>query len=306
VLLYATGDSQCPVERRWTYEVALGTEAIAPGPELRQVLDAHEAARAWGADVVHDHTLGGPHLAHRSDVVVTTNHGPFAGDLAALYRRVAGAVPVFAISHHQAGTAEGIPIARVIHHGIDVEGVPVGSGRAGHAVVLGRMSPDKGVHTAIEVAREAGVPLKIAAKMREQLEHEYFDACVRPLLGGDIEYLGELGGAAKRVLLSEAVCLLNPIRWPEPFGMVMVEALAVGTPVVATPCGAAPEIVDDSITGFLRTDVASLAAAVTHVGGLDRSACRRAVEERFSATRLASEHVEGYRAALRRAGLVAA
>ncbi|HJR26141.1 MAG TPA: glycosyltransferase, partial [Acidimicrobiales bacterium] len=263
VLLCATADSRCPVERRWTYGEALGIAAIAPGPELRHALDAHEAIRSWGADIVHDHTLSGPHLAvgREGPPVITTNHGPFDGDLAALYRRLADRVPVLAISHHQAATAGDIPIAAVIHHGIDVAGVPIGSGAAGHVLFLGRMSPDKGVHVAIEVARGAGVPLKIAAKMSEKDEREYFDACVRPLLGGgDVEYLGEVGGSAKRALLADALCLLNPIRWPEPFGMVMVEALAVGTPVLATPCGAAPEIVDDGVTGFLRSDVASLTA----------------------------------------------
>jgi glycosyltransferase involved in cell wall biosynthesis len=156
------------------------------------------------------------------------------------------------------------------------------------------MSPDKGVHTAIEVARAVGIPLRIAAKMREKDEFEYFYQRIKPHLGGDVEYLGEVGGEAKLALLAEAACLLNPIEWPEPFGMVMVEALACGTPVIATRRGAAPEIIDDGITGFLRSDTDSLATALGHVLGLDRGACRAAAETKFSAKRMAVEHIAVY------------
>ena len=300
VLLYATGDSTCPVERAWTFETARGTDRVSPAAELRHVVDAYDTARRWGADVVHDHTVTGPFYAERHPdlVVVATNHGLFDGDLAPLYRRLAGRVAIIAISHHQAATARGIATTAVIHHGVDVDAFPVGVGRDGHVLFLGRMSPNKGVHTAVHVARAAGLPLRIAAKMRESVEHEYFSQCVKPLLGGAVEYLGEIGGDAKLALLANALCLLNPIAWPEPFGMVMIEALACGTPVIATPCGAAPEIVDDGVTGFLRSDTDSLVAAMSHVAGLDRGACRAAVEARFSAKRMAAEHVEVYTAAV--------
>jgi glycosyltransferase involved in cell wall biosynthesis len=286
----------------WTFETALGTDHASPAAELRQVIEAYDAARRWGADIVHDHTMTGPFYATRfPDLrVVTTNHGPFDKDLAPLYRRIALEVPVIAISHHQASTAGDIPLAGVIHHGIDLDAYPIGTGRGGHALFLGRMSPDKGVHTAIAVARRAGMPLRIAAKMREKDEHEYFNERVRPQLGGMVEYLGEVGGESKLALLANAACLLNPIAWPEPFGLVMLEALACGTPVVATPYGAAPEIVDDGSTGFLRTDTESLVTALTHVGGLSRGACRASAELRFSSKRMASDHCEIYTAAASR------
>jgi glycosyltransferase involved in cell wall biosynthesis len=299
VLLYATGDSTCPVQRAWTYETARSTEHATPAAELRHVIDAYETIKRWDADVVHDHTMTGPFYAERHPelTVVTTNHGPFDGDLGPLYRHLAGRVPIIAISRHQAATARAIPVAAVIHHGVDVDSFPEGTGRGGHALFLGRMSADKGIHTAIHVARAAGIPLRIAAKMREKAESEYFTQQVKPLLGGDVEYLGEVGGDAKLALLAEAACLLNPIAWPEPFGMVMIEALACGTPVVTTPCGAAPEIVDDGVTGFLRSDVDSLATVVGHVTGLDRHVCRSAAESRFSALRMAREHAKVYRTA---------
>jgi glycosyltransferase involved in cell wall biosynthesis len=302
VLLYATGDSTCPVTTAWTYDTARGIGAGGGcAVELRHVIDAYDAARAWGADVVHDHTLVGPVYAERFDglTVVTTNHGPFDAELAAMYRTVADWVAVVAISHHQASTAPGIPIAAVIHHGLDLARFPAGAGDGGYALFLGRMNPDKGVHTAARVARAAGVPLRIAAKMREPAERDYFAQRVRPLLGGDIEYVGEVGGVDKLELLAGAACLLNPIAWPEPFGMVMIEALACGTPVVATPCGAAPEIVDDGITGYLRRGEDALSAVVAQAPGLDRDACRQAVKERFSATRMVEDHLALYDRALR-------
>jgi glycosyltransferase involved in cell wall biosynthesis len=178
--------------------------------------------------------------------------------------------------------------------------VPIGSGGGGYACVLGRMHPDKGVREAILVARRAGVPLFIAAKMREPGEREYFDTVIRPLLGPDTQYLGELNVADKYALLGEARALLNPIQWNEPFGMVMIESLATGTPVVATPRGSSPEIIDDERTGFLRPTVDELATALVRAGGLDRRLCREDVQERFSAARMAAEHADLYSTLLHR------
>jgi glycosyltransferase involved in cell wall biosynthesis len=300
VLLCTTGDSTCPVTRSWTYPRSVGVHLMNPAAEVRHVLAAYDAALEWGADIVHDHTLVGPLYAsqHPELPVVTTIHGPFDADLTPLYRRIAGEVGVIAISHHQASTAAGIPLAGVVHHGVDLARYPYGTGDGGYALFLGRMEPGKGVHTAAEVARRAGVPLRIAAKMREASEVDYFESAVQPLLGDGIEYLGEIGGAAKLQLLAEASCLLNPIAWPEPFGMVMIEALACGTPVVTTACGAAPEIVDEGITGFVRDDEASLVEALRQAGGLDRAACRDAVAARFSTQRMAAAHVELYERAV--------
>jgi glycosyltransferase involved in cell wall biosynthesis len=193
-----------------------------------------------------------------------------------------------------------VRIAAVIPHGLDLTGFRLGAG-GGYVAFLGRMHPGKGVSTAIRVARAAGLPLRIAAKMREPTERAYFQAEVEPLLGGDVEYVGEIAADEKSAFLGGATCLLNPLAWPEPFGLVMVEALASGTPVVATPCGAAPEIVDHGVTGFLAGSVVDLAAAVRRVGELDRGACRRAAEERFSAERMVRDHLALYGRARERA-----
>jgi glycosyltransferase involved in cell wall biosynthesis len=298
VLLYATGDSVCPVPRSWSYERAVGVGLGGAAAELRQVIEAYEVVAE--SDIVHDHTLVGPVWAERFPwlPVVTTNHGPFRSELGALYRAIAGRVPVIAISAHQAADAGDIPVAAVIPHGVDLEDFPLGPGDGGYVAFLGRMHPDKGVHTAARVARAAGVPLRIAAKMHEAHERAYFEAEVAPLLGGSIEYVGEVGGVDKAALLGHAACLLNPIAWPEPFGMVMIEALAYGTPVVATPFGAVPEIVEDGVTGFLGTDEDQLVAALGKVGDLDRGACRASVQARFSAERMVADHVGFYRRVL--------
>jgi glycosyltransferase involved in cell wall biosynthesis len=298
VVLVATGDSTCPVPMSWTHERAVGTGPTGPLDELRQVLHAYDLVAERAVDVVHDHTLIGPLYASRFAglTVVTTNHGTFDGELGRLYRIVSATAPVVAISHHQASTAGDTPTT-VIHHGVDLDHFPFGVG-GDHAVFLGRMSPDKGVDRAIHIARGAGICLRIAAKMHEPDEVAWFEQAVRPLLGGDVEYLGEINATEKVRLLASSSCLLNPIGWPEPFGMVMVESLACGTPVLVTPQGAAPEIVDDGVTGFVRASDAELIRCVQHVAGLDRRACRAAVEARFSGSRMVADHLALYQRAI--------
>jgi glycosyltransferase involved in cell wall biosynthesis len=245
--------------------------------------------------------VAGPFFRYRpaSLPVVTTNHGPFSSRLGDLYRLMGPDVAMVAISHRQAADAGGVRIARVIHHGIDVDAVPVGDGTGGYAAFLGRMSPDKGPREAILIARQAGFRLLLSARIQGREEQEYFDSQVAPLLGPEVEFLGELNVAEKYQLMGGAAAFLNPIQWPEPFGLVMIEALATGTPVVGTGSGAAPEIVDDGVTGYLRTGIDDLAEALTLAPGLDRAACRRAAELRFSVGRMVADHISLYEEILR-------
>ena len=301
VMLFATGNSTCKVPIAYRFDTSLGVgRDDATLTELLHVVSAYEQVK--GYDIVHDHTLlgpaysgGYPHLP-----VVTTNHIPFSGGIEEYYRSLSGRIPIIAISNAQAQAARDIPIAAVIHHGIDVDEFPIGEGDGGYALFLGRMNPDKGVHTAIEVARAAGVELKIAAKCRERAEKAYFSEVIEPMLGHGVEYLGEVGNDEKLGLLARAACLLNPIAWPEPFGMVMLEALACGTPVVATHAGAAPEIVDDGVTGYLADSPLDLAKAVELASRLDRSKCRVSVKERFSKEIMVQKHLDVYRQVLAR------
>ena len=302
VVLATTADSTCPVPR-----VSLLRSPAAPIgaqlPELRHVLHAHE--QLADCDVIHDHTLSGPLLAvgrRTGPPVVTTCHGELSGELGDYYRQLSRHVAVIGISHAQVSAAPGVAHA-VVHHGLVPEDFPFGRGEGGHLLFLGRMSPDKGADRAVRAARAAGVPLLLAAKMREPAELEYFARHVEPLLGEEAHYLGEVDFATKTSLLASARALLVPIRWPEPFGMVMIEALACGTPVLAFPEGAAPEVVEHRRTGFLCRDEADMAAAVGRLSELSREDCRDAVERRFSARRMAAEHVRVYRSAIARRNL---
>jgi glycosyltransferase involved in cell wall biosynthesis len=190
-------------------------------------------------------------------------------------------------------------VDRVIRHGIDPSRFPAGRGDGGFLLFLGRMTPDKGARQAVEIARAAGVRLLLAAKMHEPAERAYFAEQVEPLIGDGIEYVGEPGQARKLELLGAAGALLFPICWPEPFGLVMIESLACGTPILTRPVGSAPEIVEHGRTGFLCADDDALVAAVAEVGSLDREACRAAARHRFSTARMVTEHLALYRSMIR-------
>ncbi len=294
VVLFTTGDATCPVERRWVHPRALGT-VVDTRSELAHVEAAYEAL--GGCDLIHDHTLLGPlwGFARTVDVpVVATVHNPFTPEAAGLYELVGSRVAIVAISHHQRSTAPRVPVAAVIHHGIDVEQYPLGGGDGGYVLFLGRMSPDKGVHRALAVAKAAGRRLVIAAKMREPEELRYFHEVVEPLLDDQVTCLGEATGPEKIALLAGAEALLNPIRWAEPFGLVMIEALATGTPVLAFAEGAAPEIVEHGRTGFLCADEDDMAGRLAEVGRLARHACRQSALERFSTERMVEDHLRLY------------
>ncbi len=295
VVLFATGDSTCPVERHWSVPHALGTTGSLID-ELGHVERAYAALA--DRDIIHDHTLLGPLWAMANQIeipVVTTAHGEFTPELTELYATVGQRSAVVAISHHQRSTAPSVPVASVIHHGIDIDDVPFGRGDGGYVAFLGRMHPDKGVHRAIEIARAAGKRLLIAAKMWEPAEHRYFADVVEPLLGADAVYLGQVDHRAKFDLLAAAEALVNPIRWPEPFGLVMIEALAAGTPVLAFAEGAAPEIIEHGRTGFVCRDEQDMVDRLRAVGEIDRRACRRAARCRFSTHRMVDDHLALYR-----------
>ncbi len=304
VLLAASADSTCPVP------MVPGAASSDPDGTndatslMAQVVAAYEAMA--GMDVIHDHTPVGPLYRGRPPgvPVAVTNHNAFSPEAVSVFRAAAADTAVIAISHDHATRAEGVPIARVIHHGIDLARVPFGEGRGGYAVFLGRIDPTKGVVEALRIARSAGVPLRIAAKMRDASERDYFETEVRPLLTSEHEYVGEVSEADKQQLVGDAFALLNPIQWPEPFGLAMIEALAAGTPVVGTPYGSAPEIVDSGRTGYLA-EAGELPGLLPRAAELDRAECRADVERRFSAERMVRDHVALYQeltAAARRTG----
>jgi glycosyltransferase involved in cell wall biosynthesis len=301
VHLFTVGESRCPVRRNWLYvhpSDPMGTSV----EEAAHVLAAYDALA--DVDVIHDHSVLGPLVSrsysrHRVPVV-STHHGAFTAENQRIFAEIARHAAVVAISHDQAGRAGRVPISAVIHHGIDLDAYRPGPGDGGYLLFLGRMSPDKGVHLAVRAARAAGLPLRLASKIREAAEWDYFEQDVRPLLGPDDDLTTEPGFAQRLQLLRHAVALVNPIRWPEPFGLVMAESLACGTPVIGYANGAAPEIVDHGRTGFLCADEQALVTSIGRASELDRSACRAAVEKRFSMQRMAYEHEALYRQVVNR------
>lgn len=294
VLLAASYASTCPVK------LAPGIPSCNPASlgscsdELRHCIASYNAM--LDVDIIHDHTLAGPLYRHAPKNIprVVTAHGPFSPEFRTIYSTAAQDAALIAISHHQASTAPPGIVDAVIHHGIDTSTIPMGQGTGGYACFLGRMDPSKGVLEALDVAAKANMSLLIAAKMHSLTEKTYFNSIIKPRLGKGVDYLGELDAQEKYALLGNAVALVNPIQWDEPFGMVMIEALSVGTPVIATPRGSAPEIIQHGVTGYLETSIDAMAHALHIAPGLSREACRKSITDSFSAEAMVSQHVDVY------------
>jgi glycosyltransferase involved in cell wall biosynthesis len=299
VRLFTVGESQCPVLTDFLYPKAIAPIGVTV-PETAHVLAAYESLADM--DVIHDHTFLGPLISGlrgmRRPPVVHTNHGPFNGETQPILAQIAKYSSLVAISHSQARQAQaygGVPIAGVIHHGIDLDVYKEGPGGGGYAMFVGRMSPDKGVHHAVRIAKKAGKRLYLSVKMREENEIGYFESEVKPLLDPDDEMPSEMPLDRRIDLLRHADVLLNPITWREPFGLVMAEALSCATPVLAFPNGSAPEIIDRGRTGYLCRDEGEMISALDRVAEIDRDLCRDAAEQRFSLQRMARDHDRLYR-----------
>jgi glycosyltransferase involved in cell wall biosynthesis len=284
--------------------------AAHPEAIERALFEADHVGRAFRAiegdgdhrfDVIHDH-CGYTPLALADQIetpLVHTVHGPFNDETNDYYAHNGHNGHVVCISHAQAGQAPNADIVdSVVHNPIDVDAWPVGYEKEDYLLWLGRFAPEKGPHRAIEVAKATGRRLILAGPVQPGQER-YFSEEVEPNVDGSrISWVGEVGGARKQRLFADASVFLMPIRWPEPFGMVMVEALAAGTPVLAFPEGAAPEIVEDGVNGFLVADEQEMAAMVDRVSEIDPLTCRRSAE-RFAPDRIAL----GYEAAFRSAAV---
>jgi glycosyltransferase involved in cell wall biosynthesis len=266
-------------------------------PEIAHALVALEHLENLDVDVVHDHSLAGPLTSGwlRTPVVVTA-HGPITGDLEPYYRVLGRRVGLVAISDSQRDTGQHLPWMSRVYNAIPVDEYPFETQKEDFCLFLGRIGAEKSPELAIEAARRAGYPIVIAAKCNEPPEKRYFEEHVRPLLGPDAHWFGEANTAQKKDLLARARCLVFPIQWDEPFGIVMVEAMACGTPVVALRRGSVPEVVVDGVTGFICDQPDELPEAVRSVDELDAKACRRRVFDCFDV----ADMVEGYEAVYRR------
>ena len=297
VTLFASGDSQTSAELVSVFAEAPSDRIGESFWELRHTL----ACLAWASDfdVIHDHSglLGLALCGQQETPVVHTVHGSLEGDVGPLYARIAAAAPdigLISISESQRAGWDELPWLATCHNAIEVDDYPLRTDHEGYLAFLGRMSPEKGAHRAIEIARAAGAELRIAAKCREPSEQKYFDRFVAPHLGQGVEYLGELRREECAELLGGARALLFPIEWEEPFGLVMVEALACGTPVIATRRGSVPEVLDHGRAGVIVDDYRDMVQALHDADALDPASLRRSVVERFSPERMVSSYLKAY------------
>lgn len=269
------------------------------GEAMPEVLHAAAAARAvegLDVDLVHDHCCAGPLLARgRRTPTVVTAHGPVTGEVGDYYRYLGDSIELVAISDAQRRLNPDLNWVGRVHNAIDVGTFPYREDKDDYVLFLGRFNPDKGAHLAIDAARRAGRRIVLAGKLNEAAEKAYFEAEIRPRLGRDAEYVGEADATTKRELFSGARCLVFPIQWEEPFGMVMIEAMACGTPVVATRRGSVPEVVADGETGYVVDDLEDLPARIVAAEELSPAACRRHVRDRFDLPVLAEGYERVYR-----------
>jgi glycosyltransferase involved in cell wall biosynthesis len=217
-------------------------------------------------------------------------------DLRALFEEYHD-VPLVSISNNQRSPLPDANWQATVYHGLPRDAFTFRDEPGTYLVYLGRMSPEKRVDRAIEIARRSGMPLKIAAKIYPE-ERQYFDATLAPLLEAArplVEFIGEIGNRERDDLLGHAAAMVFPIEWPEPFGLVMIEAFASGTPVIAWRRGSVPEVVEDGLTGFVVDSIEEAVQAVSGLDHLSRASCRRAFEQRFDAGRMATDYVEVYR-----------
>jgi glycosyltransferase involved in cell wall biosynthesis len=225
---------------------------------------------------------------------VTTLHGRLdLPDLVPVYRRFRD-MPVVSISNSQRRPLPWVNWRGTVYHGLPGDLYSFHPRSQGYLAFLGRISPEKRVDRAIEIARRCGMPLKIAAKV-DSADREYYEQSIRPLLSAaDVEFVGEIGEREKNDFLGNAAALLFPIDWPEPFGLVMIEALACGTPVVAWRCGSVPEIINHGVSGYICESIDEAARAVERIDTLSRGRCRQEFETRFHVARMAKDYVRLY------------
>jgi glycosyltransferase involved in cell wall biosynthesis len=301
VTLFASGDSHTKGRLRSVFPSAPSSQIGQTYPELTHALAALEHADEF--DVVNDHTglLGLTLGGLVSTPFVHTVHGPLDGEPGRLYASALSVVrnaKLISLSLNQRAPRPDFPWLANCPNALDLSIYPVKPHTGDYLLFLGRMSRDKGCHRAIAVAAETGLPLKIAGKNREPAEQAYFAEFVEPHLNDRIEYLGEVNHGQKVELLQDARATLFPIEWEEPFGLVMIESMACGTPVIATNWGAVPEVIEDGRSGIIVGHYRQMAEALERADALDPMECRRYAEERFSQERMVADYLDAYRAAI--------
>jgi glycosyltransferase involved in cell wall biosynthesis len=302
VTLFASGDSQSKARLIAPCKQALRLDPARPEPLAYQIIQMNQVAKLTDEfDVIHFHMdyLHFPLFSMEYGKTLTTMHGRLdLPHLPAVFTEFP-LMPVVSISENQRLP---LPLANwqaTVYHGLPVDRFAPGGHNGGYLAFLGRICPEKRVDRAIEIARITGIPLRIAAKV-DSIDREYFEVCIRPLLSDPlIEYVGEIGENEKPEFLGQALALLFPIDWPEPFGLVMIEAMATGTPVIAFRKGSVPEVVDEGVTGCIIDTMEEAGRVVERAISLNPRDVRARFEQRFSVERMARDYVAIYEAMLR-------
>ena len=299
VTLYASGESDTRARL-----VPCSPRSLRLDPDCSDRLAPHllmverVAQEAAEYDVIHYHIdyIHFPTTRRAPQRPLTTLHGRLdIPDLRPLYREFPD-MPLVSISDSQREPLQFANWLGTVYHGLPASSYEFSEGPGSYLAFLGRISPEKGADRAIQIARRVGIPLKIAAKIEGETDRAYFEAVVRPLLAGPgVEFVGEISEREKGPFLGGAIALLFPIDWPEPFGLVMIEALACGTPVVAVPRGSVPEILEPGVNSVLGRSVEDLAHGVERIGEISRRACRETFERRFTDARMAADYEQVYR-----------
>jgi glycosyltransferase involved in cell wall biosynthesis len=300
VTLFASGDSQTSAKLDATWPRALRLDgSVRDANALHMVMleRVRQKCDDEEFDFLHFHLDYYPFslFSRQPTPFLTTLHGRLDLPEHQPVFDTFAKVPVISISNAQRRPVPQANWIRTVHHGLPEKLLTPQPVTPGYLAVLGRIAPEKGVDRAIKIAIRCGIPLKIAAKI-DRADQDYYDEVMRPLMAHPlVEYIGEIGDHEKSSFLSGAIGLLLPIDWPEPFGLVMIEALACGTPVIAYNRGSVPEIVEEGLTGFIVEDETSAVAAVSRLSQLKRDAIRTQFEQRFTARRMALDYLAVYR-----------
>ena len=297
VTLFASGDSRTSARLDPVVPQGLRLKGIHNSLPYNIIMLDRVAARQHEFDVLHFHIdfFHYPLFRSMAHKTLTTLHGrQDLPELPDVYRAFPH-MPLVSISNHQRLPVPPVNWRGTVHHGLPLGLLKEGKGQGGYLAFLGRICADKGILPAIEIARRAGMPLKVAAKV-DPVDRDYFDREVAPVLAKSphVEFVGEIDDGRKSEFLGGARALLFPISWPEPFGLVMIESMACGTPVIAFNSGAVPEVLEDGLTGFVVSDVDEAVVAVHQLNRLFRPSIRSRFEERFSAAAMARDYVKIY------------
>ena len=306
VTLFASGDSvtSARLEPMWPTAFRLDGSVRDPNA-LHMTMIEKVCRRANEFDLLHFHLDYYPFsvMARQSTPFLTTLHGRLDLPEHEPVFSTFPTIPVVSVSNAQRRPAPNANWIGTVHHGMPEDLLRPVPAEASYLAFLGRISPEKRVDRAIHIAERCGLPLKIAAKV-DPVDHNYFEEMIRPLLAKPhVEYIGEIADAQKSEFLSRAVALIVPIDWPEPFGLVMIEAMACGTPVIAFNRGAVPELIEDGVTGFVVEDETSAVGVLRHLSRLSRAVIRKRFEERFTARRMARDYLAVYQDLVGRAAL---